>query len=373
MVLEMEVSPSTKDGGLSQTLPDPYRWAVEVFQLKKQFVARQGLPTDWSVGGAHWLISTLIKYRKKRKRLQAVDGVNLKVSRGELLGLLGPNGAGKTTLIKCLATLLSIDEGEAFVNGFSVRTQPDMVRVSMNLVGSDHWMGFDWGLTVIQNLHFFGSLYGLSKAERKHRIEQTLERLGLKHLANETPRPLSSGERQRLLLAKGFMIRAPVFFLDEPTVGLDPAGAREVREFILEELIGRSRTSGILTTHRIIEAEMLCSRIAIMNQGRIIATGTPLELKRLVGQRSILEIRGTKMHPTAVEAVRQIRGVRAAVAAPVGSESLEESLRVHCEDIDALTGRVVDVLRSQGTEITFVDIGFPTLEDTFIALTDGRL
>jgi ABC-2 type transport system ATP-binding protein len=353
--------------------PEPGRWAVEVFGLEKRFVTRQGLPPGWGFGNAHWIISSLIKYRKKIEWCRAVDGVDLKVARGELFGLLGPNGAGKTTLIKCLATLLEIDGGEAFVNGFSIQREPDQVRLSMNLVGSGHWVGFDWGMTVVQNLHFFGSLYGLSKAERKGRIEEILERLGLAHLSKETPQTLSSGERQRMLLAKGFMVRTPVFFLDEPTVGLDPNGARDVREFIQNELIGRLGTSGILTTHRMSEAEALCSRIAIMNQGRIVACGTPLELKRLSGERSILEVRATSFPEAAVDAVRQIKGIRTAAAAPAGSESLEESLRVHCEDIDSASGHVVDVLRRQGVEVKSVETQEPTLEDAFIALTDRRL
>ena len=353
--------------------PDPQRWAVEVFRLEKRFVSRQGLPVGWGFGNAHWMISNLIKYRKKLEWCRAVDGVDLQVARGELLGLLGPNGAGKTTLMKCLATLLHIDGGEAFVNGFSVRSEPDQVRLSMNLVGSGHWIGFDWGMTVTQNLHFFGSLYGLNKAERQERIDQTLEQLGLTQLARKTPRTLSAGERQRMLLAKGFMIRAPVFFLDEPTVGLDPDGARNVREFIRQELIGASGTSGILTTHRMPEAEALCSRIAIMNQGRLVACGTPAELKRLAGQRSILHVRARILPAPAVEAVRKIDGVRTAVVAPVGGESLEESLRVHCDDADGLAGHIVDILRNQGAAITLVETEEPTLEDAFIALTDRRL
>ena len=348
-------------------------WAVEVWGLEKRFASRQGLPMGWGFGSAHWIISNIIKYRKQIEWHRAVDGVNLKVRRGELLGLLGPNGAGKTTLMKCLATLLDIDGGEATVNSFDVRTQPDQVRLSMNLVGSGHWIGFDWGMTVTQNLHFFGSLYGLSKAERQARIDETLERLDLTKLAKKTPMTLSAGERQRMLLAKGFMIQAPVFFLDEPTVGLDPDGARNVREFIQKELIGTSGTSGILTTHRMPEAEALCSRIAIMNRGCIVACGTPLELKQLAGQRSILHVRALSIPAAATEAVRRVRGVRAAVTAPVGGESLEESLRVHCEDAGAVADEVVATLRRAGVAVSAVDLEEPTLEDAFIALTDRRL
>ena len=353
--------------------PDPHRWAVEVYGLEKRFITRQGLPMGWGFGDAHWIVSSLIKYRKEEEWKRAVDGVELQVSRGELFGLLGPNGAGKTTLLKCLSTLLEVDGGEAFVNGYNVRSQPDEVRLSMNLVGSGHWVGFDWGMNLVENLHFFGSLYGLDRANRQARIDQTLEQLGMGHLAGETPRTLSTGERQRLLLAKGFMIRTPVFFLDEPTVGLDPEGAREVREFVQKDLIGMEGTSGILTTHRMPEAEALCSRIAIMDQGKIAACGTPLELKRLAGERSVLEIRARAIPSAAVEEVRRMRGVRTAAAAPVGGESLEESLRVHCEDAGAVLGQVVDALRQRDVDVVSVENQEPTLEDAFIALTDRRL
>ncbi len=342
--------------------------AVQAWELTKTF---KGKPPSTNRSWADAVAAGIKHLFRPPEKKTVVDRVSLSVRQGEFFGIIGANGAGKTTLIKCLATLLEIDGGEAVVNGFNVRTQPDQVRLSMNLVGSGHWVGFDWGMTVTQNLHFFGSLYGLNRAERHERIDRTMERLGLAHLAQETPRTLSSGERQRMLLAKGFMIQSPVFFLDEPTVGLDPGGIRDVCGFIQKELIGQSGTSGMLTTHRM--AEALCGRIAIMNRGRIVACGTPLELKRLAGKRSILEVRVASMPAAALQAVRQIRGVRAAVAAPVGGESLEESLRVHCEDADGVAGRVVGMLRSQGVEVASMATDDPSLEDAFIALTDRRL
>lgn len=353
--------------------PDPTRWIVETFGLTKRFQLREGLPVSMGWGQEHWLVSTLIKARNKVEEVDAVKHVDLKVARGELLGLLGPNGAGKTTFIKCLATLLDIDEGAAFVNGFDVSKQPDQVRLSMNLVGSGHWIAFDWGLTLMQNLHFFGSLYGLTLRERNERIEKTLDLLGLAPLAKKTPRVLSSGERQRMLLAKGFIVRAPIFFLDEPTVGLDPNGAREVRKFIKDELIGSSEASGILTTHRLAEAEDLCNRIAIMDKGRVIAQGTPLELRKMAGKYDVLEIRATSIQKSAVDKLSSIAGLRKAALSPVGEESLEESLRVHCDNVDEIADVVLDALTATGANITRVERQEPSLEDAFIALTDGRL
>jgi ABC-2 type transport system ATP-binding protein len=226
-------------------------------------------------------------------------------------------------------------------------------------------------MTVRENLHFFGCLYGLGRRERGRRIEAALARLGLEARANDTPRTLSAGERQRMLLAKGFMLRAPVVFLDEPTVGLDPEGAAEVREFVRGDLLGASDggavTSGILTTHRMNEAEALCRRIAIMSRGRVVATGTPLELKRLAGERSVLALRASRIGQGALEAIRRIDGVRAAVASP--SEGLDDAARVHCLDPDRVAGLVVDLLQQDGAEVRAVELEDPTLEDAFIALT----
>lgn len=351
--------------------PDPARWAVETFQLKKHFAVREGLPVSLGWGAEHWLVSTLIKYRQPLVEHFALNGADLQVARGELLGLLGRNGAGKTTLIKCLSTLLQIDGGAAFVNGFDVAREPDQVRLSINLVGSGHWVAFDWGLTVRQNLHFFGSLYGLSFSERRERIEAALEVLNLTAHAAQTPRGLSSGERQRMLLAKGFMLRTPVFFLDEPTVGLDPQGAREVRQFIKRELLGQSDRSGILTTHRLNEAEELCSRIAVIHQGRIVAQGTPLELKRLAGQAEVLEVRAAAAAPESLAAIQRLPGVKHAALTPVGETSIEDALRVQCEDADALAGPVVDLLRRHGAHVNSVETQPPSLEDAFIALTSA--
>ncbi|MGH3487910.1 MAG: ATP-binding cassette domain-containing protein [Actinopolymorphaceae bacterium] len=352
--------------------PDPERFAVEAYGVRKKFISREGLPLGWGFGDAHWIISSFIKYRQERRWKNALDGVDLTVARGELLGLLGPNGAGKTTFLRCLATLLALDEGAAFVNGYDVVSQQDEVKLSMNLVGSGQWSAFDWGLTVRQNLHFFGTLYGLDKAERTTRIDETLAWLDMAEHGNDKPPTLSAGERQRMLLAKAFMIRTPVFFLDEPTVGLDPDGAYQVRDFLMRQLIG-SGAAGILTTHRMDEAEDLCARVAIMDRGRIVAIGTPLELKRAVGERSILEIRAERISRDVLPTLRALPGVIAAVVAPSGEEGLEESLRIHCEDLDRATGGVADTLAAGGVAIRSMATQEPSLEDVFISLTDKRI
>jgi len=181
----------------------------------------------------------------------------------------------------------------------------------------------------------------------------------------------SARERSRVITTPQG-IRTPVCFLDEPTVGLDPDGAYQVREFITRELVG-SGTSGILTTHRMSEAEDLCARVAIMDRGRIVAAGTPRELKQSVGERSVLEVRAEPVPREVVEAVRRLSGVRAAVTAPAGEDGLEESLRVHCEDLDATPARVRDTLAASGVVVHSMNAEEPSLEDVFIAVTNRRI
>jgi ABC-2 type transport system ATP-binding protein len=353
--------------------PDPSQWGIEVIGIEKRFRTRKGLPPGYSLGAAHWLISNLIRLRRKPVYSCPLDKVDLKVERGELLGLLGPNGAGKTTLIKCLSTLLEPDGGSAFVNGFDIRTEADQVRRSINLVGSGHWVAFDWNLSIEENLHFFGTLFGLNRHERRKRIASSLELLRLSHLANETPRTLSTGERQRMLLAKSFMVQAPVAFLDEPTVGLDANGSREVRNFIQKELVGCRGISGILTTHRLAEAESLCRRIAIMNQGKIIACGTPSELKRLGAVTGYLEVRVTALPSAAVERVKGLRGVKAAVAFSGPEGSNEARLRVRCISVESVASDIIEIIRSHEGRVIAMEPEELSLEDVYLSLIESKV
>jgi ABC-2 type transport system ATP-binding protein len=355
---------------MSDIKPDPSRWAVEVRGLTKRLLCRKRLPPGYSLGPAHWIVSGLARLGGRAEWKTPLDGVDLKVARGELLGLLGANGAGKTTLLKCLSTLLEPDGGDAFVNGFNVRTQPDQVRLSLNLVGSGHWVAFDWNLTVEKNLEFFGTLYGLSRRERCSRTGEVMEMLGIARLARATPRTLSTGERQRMLLAKGFLARTPVMFLDEPTVGLDINGAREVRMLIRRQLSSSAAISGVLTTHRIEEAESLCRRIAVMDRGRIIACGTPAELKVLAAPAGWVQVRAAAMSPAALQAVRGARGVKSAVCS-TEHERAECRVRVECRDARAVE-EVVAAIRSQAGRILAIDAREPSLEDAYLSLIEKR-
>src|SRR3954453_20902628 len=221
--------------------------------------------------------------RRKPLEVEAVKGITFAVERGELFGLLGPNGAGKTTTIKMLITLLLPTSGQARVLGRDVVDDPREVRKRIGYVfGGDR--GLYERLSARDNLRYFAELYGVSGKEQRARIDEVLELVGLKGRAQERAEGYSRGMRQRLHIARGILHDPEVVFLDEPTIGVDPVGARELRNTI-SDLIAGGKTV-LLTTHYMFEADALCDRIAVIAQGRIVGEGTPTELKASSTARS---------------------------------------------------------------------------------------
>lgn len=215
--------------------------------------------------------------------LSAVQSVSFTVGKGEVFGLLGPNGAGKTTTIRMLTTLLSPTSGTASVAGYDILSEPLSVKRSIGVV--PQMLNLDIDLTSAENLEYHGRLHKMAPADRKARIEELLQFVGLWEKKGTPVEHLSGGMRRRLLIARGLMHRPAVVFMDEPTVGLDPQARR-----LIWGLIGELKRSGIttlLTTHYIEEADALCDRVAIMRQGKIIALDTPGVLKGGVGKFSL--------------------------------------------------------------------------------------
>jgi ABC-2 type transport system ATP-binding protein len=345
--------------------------SIHVEGIVKRFRVREGIPEGSVFGGAHWLISLLFRARSTLREYTAVAGVDLNVERGELFGLLGPNGAGKTTLIKCLATLLTPDEGTARINGYDLRAETEQVKLSVNLIGSGHWIGFDYGLTVQENLQFFGDLYGLDRATLRTRLEEAVSLLELADKLREMPHNLSSGERQKVLLAKGFLVRTPVFFLDEPTVGLDPLSARDVRRYVHETLRRDLGVTILLTTHYMQEAEELCGRVAIMDQGRIVACDTPAALKQRLQEQEVLEVVSNEMSATVRQALRALPAIQGVAEQEMGDRGEGCQLRILTNDVDQAAAQVVDLLHREGMIVAEIGPTESTLEDVFLALT-GR-
>ena len=217
-------------------------------------------------------------YKKGKRIIEALKGVNIEVEKGELFGLLGPNGAGKTTLIKILTTILLPSKGKAFVLGNDVEKNTLKIRERINMVSGGEWSGYGI-LTVRENLWMFSQFYGIPSRVAKRRIEEYLEIFGLKEDGNTKVSKLSTGMRQKMNIIRGIISDPEVLFLDEPTLGLDVQIARTVRSFIKSWMRERPGRTILLTTHYLHEAEELCDRIAIINNGRIVALDTPKGLK----------------------------------------------------------------------------------------------
>ncbi len=225
-------------------------------------------------------------YKTKPNPVVALDGIDLEVAPGEFFGLLGPNGAGKTTLIKILTTLLLPSEGTARVFGFDVATQTKQLRRIMNMVAGGEQSGYGM-LTVREQLWMFSQFYGLGVREGQQRVEELIEAVGLQEQREQRVGTLSTGQRQKMNFARGLLNDPWIFFLDEPTLGLDVAAARAVRELVVSWKAAVPGRTILLTTHYMAEAEELCERLAIVDHGRILAIGTPDELKRRVQSESI--------------------------------------------------------------------------------------
>ena len=310
-------------------------------------------------------------YAAKGGPVVAIDGIDLQVQAGELFGLLGPNGAGKTTLIKILTTLLSPTSGTAKVFGFDVEHETKRIRRIMNMVAGGEQSGYGI-LTVREQLWMFSQFYGLSSAEGWRRSDALIDRVGLAEKRRQKVSSLSTGERQKMNLARGLMNDPWILFLDEPTLGLDVGAARSLRELMLEWKAAVPGRTILLTTHYMAEADELCDRIAIVDRGRILAIGTPDELKRRVQRESIFRVELDHLDGGPA-AIAHLPGVVAASAAaadagPVDRQVVVVNL-VLAEDA-ALSG-VVGALGERGSRILGLRKSEPTLEDVFVELV-GR-
>ena len=312
-------------------------------------------------------------YKVKPKPVVALDGIDLDVASGEFFGLLGPNGAGKTTLIKILTTLLLPSEGTAKVFGFDVEHETAQIRRIMNMVAGGEQSGY--GILVVrEQLWMFTQFYGMSNKDGWRRTDELIEAVGLQEQKSQRVSTLSTGQRQKMNLARGLLNDPWILFLDEPTLGLDVAAARSMRELIVEWKAAVPGRTVLLTTHYMAEADELCERIAIVDHGKILAIGTPDELKRRVQRESIFRVELDQLEGGAAM-LSKLPGVVSASAA-AGAEGSEVSdrqvvvINLVLEDDSAL-GDVVGALASRGSQILGLRKSEPTLEDVFVELV-GR-
>jgi ABC-2 type transport system ATP-binding protein len=299
-------------------------------------------------------------FRRRAKDVEAVRGVSFEVGEGELFGLLGPNGAGKTTTIKMLITLLIPTSGSARVLGYDVVADAREVRRRIGYVfGGDR--GVYERLSALDNLRYFAELYGVPAREQRRRIAELLDLVGLAGREKERVEGYSRGMRQRLHVARGLLHDPPVLFLDEPTLGLDPVGARELRATIAT--LAAAGKTVLLTTHYMFEADALCDRIAVIAQGKIVAEGSPSDLKARVADGRVVEIEVYGTAEEAVERLRVVEGVRGvAVEEREQAQVLVVQVAGEREVTHALLGRL------EGASVGRVSSREPTLEDAYVAL-----
>jgi ABC-2 type transport system ATP-binding protein len=299
-------------------------------------------------------------FRRRQLEVEAVRGVSFEIGEGELFGLLGPNGAGKTTTIKMLITLLIPTSGSARVLGLDVVKDSREVRKRIGYVfGGER--GLYERLSAFDNLRYFAELYAVPPREQKPRIAELLELVGLSGRENERVEGYSRGMRQRLHIARGLLHDPPVVFLDEPTIGVDPVGARELRATIAG-LTDAGKTV-LLTTHYMFEADELCDRIAVINKGEIVAEGTPRTLKEIVAERTVVEIEAYGISEDAIGRVRQASGV---TSVSVEERDQSQVLLVQSPKGLELTQTLLGLL--DGATIGRVAAREPTLEDAYVAL-----
>ena len=302
--------------------------------------------------------------KSEPKSLVALNDINLEVHPGELFGLLGPNGAGKTTLIKILTTLLAPTTGHAWVAGYDVAAEPEKVRPRINMVSGGETSGYGL-LTVRENLWMFSQFYGLSSAVANKNIKHLLEVVGLSDRMNAKSSDLSTGLRQKMNIVRGFMTDPDVLFLDEPTLGLDVGASREVRRFIRSWVDDDPTRTLLLTTHYMVEADELCDRVAIINQGRVLACDSPSNLKHNLQQDAIFHLELSPFNGNLnAGKFEALPGVRYVTHSPQdGFESLDLIL----EEEQALAG-VINILNSASIRLLNLKKNEPTLEDVFVKL-----
>jgi ABC-2 type transport system ATP-binding protein len=312
-------------------------------------------------------------FDKKEEITMALDHVNVSIRSGELFGLLGPNGAGKTTLIKCLSTTLIPDEGTAVVNGFDIKKQATMVRSSIGLViGGERTLY--WKLTAKDNLLYFASLYKIPRKQAKERVDKLLALMNLSDRADERLEDYSTGMRQKVAIARALLHDPPVLLFDEPTLGLDPTFARQIR-ILIRELCRKEGKTVLLTTHYMGEADEMCDRIAIIKDGKIIAVDTPTNLKAMVKETELVELSCYNLPHNIEDRLRALCPDVEVITVIHGEENEGNPSRVKIMggSAEKYVGTVVDTIHRENARIINLRIGVPTLEDVFIKLTGAKL
>ncbi|HYB06804.1 MAG TPA: ABC transporter ATP-binding protein [Nitrososphaerales archaeon] len=307
---------------------------------------------------------SMIKVQNLTKRFgdfTAVDGISFDVKKGEVFGLLGPNGAGKSTILRILSTLARPTDGTAAIGGYDVVKQDTEVRKLIGIV-SEKMIMYD-RLTAKENLWFFGSLFDIPADVLNPRIDELLALVQLTKWKDSLVGTFSTGMRQRMNVVRALLNMPQVLFLDEPTLGLDPQSSVEIREFVKK--LNRERgTTIIVTTHTMVDADMLCDRIGIIDHGRVVALDTSDNLKKAVsgGNGTVLRLDISNLAPDILSALQSLSCVESV------SQDNSTHLRLIARGEDAFDS-VIDAVRQKGGKIASMESQQPTLEDVFLHLT----
>jgi len=301
---------------------------------------------------------------KRFGAFEAVKGVSLEVRAGETFGLLGPNGAGKSTLIRMMTTLIPITSGKAFIDGHDVSLEPDRARNCMGVIPQA--LTSDINLTVEENLSIYAKLYNVPRAERLRSIDELLEAVDLLKWRGAETKTLSGGMRRRLEIARGLVHNPRIFFLDEPTTGLDPVSRVAVWE-MLNKLKARRQLTILITTHYMDEADRLCDRIAIVDHGQLVALDTPARLKQSVPGDNVIEVQFLEPPEDWEGRLAALETVTTVQAEGAGM------FRVLTTNGSRATTGLVEMAVRAGVEIKTLSVQNTTLDDVFVHYTGRQL
>jgi ABC-2 type transport system ATP-binding protein len=315
-------------------------WVIECQNLSRSYISRSLLG--------------------RKQETLALRDLNFNIPKGIVFGLLGPNGSGKTTTIRILSTLLTPTSGKAKVLGFDCQKEASKVRGHIGLIlGGER--GLYGRLSGVENLRYFAALNHMNREEARKRVKDTLALVGLSESADRPVEQYSRGMRQRLHIARGILTDPEVIFMDEPTIGLDPAGAQELRQLV-PQLISRGKTI-LLTTHYMSEADELSAQIAIINKGGVIAGGTPSEIKRKFAKICVLEVGLRQLKTDAVEKLAAVPGIERVISITDGPL---QKLTLHVQpelDVKQEVKRIIGE-----NSIDYISARDPTLEEAYLSI-----
>lgn len=301
---------------------------------------------------------------KKYGDFEAVKGINFEVADGEIFGLLGPNGAGKSTLIRMMTTLIPVTAGKALVGGHDVAKEPNAVRRMIGVIPQA--LTSDQDLTVEENLIIYAKLYSVPRVEREKNIAEVLEAVDLTKWRGAQTKTLSGGMRRRLEIARGLVHNPRIFFLDEPTTGLDPVSRIAVWE-MLNNLKKTRNLTMLLTTHYMEEADRLCDRIAIVDHGKLVALGTPVELKQSVPGSNVVEVQFSREDEDWKSRLARLSGVTEVESQSAGV------YRVLTSNGSQTTAQLVEMTNAMGEQLRSLMVQNTTLDDVFVHYTGRQL